>query len=195
MPAVNPYGARIASVTGSRVPARRPVEATRPTQNPLAGILTNPGVFQGSLDRDRLIAEANAALRQARSQALINFGDPNLARSLGDTVDPNTAAAAQANQFSTVARLGRDDVNARRRLMNNLAGRGLLHSGETGYQQGQQALRYGEGLYSAQQQLLSQLNQFLSAYMGETQGAQDAYTQALLQAFAQLGRNPLGLAT
>ena len=177
-------------------PVQRPVRSapTSPGQpaNPLAGILTNPGVAAADLARQRAIQQANAYLRQGRSQALINYGDPGLAQALGLEVDPNTASAASANQFSTLAQLGRQNERGVRGIFNSLAGRGLLHSGDTGYLQGQQALTQGQNLYNAYQGLLGNLNQQLGGYLGTTQQANDAYTQALLQAFAQLGANPLG---
>lgn len=175
-------------------PVRRPAPTSpAPQANPLGGILTNPAVAQADLSRNQAIQQANAYLRQGRSQSLINYGDPGLARALGINVDPNTEAAAQANQYSTLAQLGRQNEQATRGIFNNLAGRGLLHSGDLGYLQGQQALGNGQNLYNAYQGLLGDLNQQLGSYLGTTQSANDAYTQALLQAFAQLGANPLGL--
>ncbi len=174
---------------GSYVMPRRP---PRPKVNPLGGVLSNPGVVQAGLARNQTLGDANALLRQQRSQSLIGFGDPGLARSLGVTVDPNTAAAASANQFSTIANLQHQNQIAGRALLNHLAGRGLLHSGETGYQQGEQARAYGQAGYDATRQLLESLNQQLGGYMGTTQGAQRDYTNALLQAFSQYGANPVG---
>jgi hypothetical protein len=168
--------------------------APKPAPNPLAGILTNPGVVLAGMNRDQTLGNANALLRQGRSQALINYGDPGLARSLGVAVDPNTAAAAQANQFSTTANLAHQNQIAGRNLLNNLAGRGLIHSGELGYQQGEQARSYGQASYNDAQNLLASLNQQLQGYTSTTQGAQNAYLNALLGAFGTYGTNPLGVA-
>lgn len=155
--------------------------------------MTNPLVVQAGLARQQALQNANAALRQSRSQDLIRFGDPALARSLGNTVDPNTAGAAQANQYSILANLAHQNELAGRGILNSLGGRGLIHSGDLGYLQGEQARSYGQQRYNATQDLLDRLNQQLSGYLGQTQSAQDVYTQALLQAFGQFGQNPLGL--
>ncbi len=171
------------------VPPPRP----KPVSDPLGGIVTNPAVLGADLARQQTISGANALLNQQRSQSLIGFGDPGLARTLGLNVDPNTAAAAQANQFSTTANLSHQNQIAGRRLLANLAGRGLAHSGELGYQQGEQARGYGQASYDAASQLLGNLNQQLSGYQQTTQGAQNNYLNALLQAFGVFGQNPLGV--
>jgi hypothetical protein len=166
---------------------------TAPQQaNPLGGVLTDPQVVLADSARQRAIQAANAVLRQQRSQALIGFGSPELARSLGDTVDPNTAGAAGANQYSVLANLLHQNQGLHRGLLNNLAGRGILHSGELGFQEGEQARGYGQALYGAQQSLLAQLSDYLGANLGSQQSANDAYQQALLAAWARYGQNPTG---
>lgn len=166
--------------------------APKPSANvrALAPVATAPGVVQASLARNRAIQDANAGLSAARSQALIGFGDPSLVHGLGFTVDPNTAAAAAANQFSTVAGLQHQRAINQRTLLNSLAGRGLAHSGELGYQSGEQTRAYGQDLYNAQNALLSQLGDYLNSYLSSVGGANDQYTQALLASLARL--NPQG---
>jgi len=115
-----------------------------------------------------------------------------LAQALGEAVDPNTAAAAQANQYSTLANLGYQQDTAHRQLLNNLAARGLLRSGDLGYKQGQQARQYGQARYNAYNDLLGQLNSSLGGYLSTAQNANDQYLQSLLQAFSLYGQNPLG---
>jgi len=165
----------------------------RQARNPLAGLLTNPLVLQADLARQQQLGNANAQLRQLRSQALIGFGDPTLARTLGDTVDPNTAGAAQANQYSTLAGLRHQNELGVRNIGNTLAGHGLLRSGDYGYRQGEQARAFGQAQYDATKALLAQLNDYLGGYTSQTQGAQTNYLNALLQAFQGYGANPLGL--
>lgn len=173
----------------TRIRAQKP----RAAPNPLAGVLTNPLVVQADLARRQQIQDANAALRQSRSQALIQFGSPQLAQGYGDTVDPNTAAAAGANQFSTLANLSHQNKIGVRNILNNLAGHGLLHSGDLGYREGEQARAFGQASYDATQQLLAQLSGYLNQYLGSAQGANTNYTNQLLGAFGQYGQNPLGL--
>ncbi len=178
---------------GAGATAYVPPPKPKPVSDPLGGILTNPNVLLAGMNRDQALGNANALLNQGRSQALVGFGDPGLARSLGLNVDPNTAAAAQANQFSTTANLAHQNQIQSRRILNSLAGRGLAHSGELGYQQGEQARGYGQASYTAAQNLLASLNQQLQGYNDTTQGAQNNYLNALLQAFGSYGTNPLGV--
>lgn len=183
--------ANIADTLGGTARPPRPRPAA---PNPLAGVITDPSVVQAGLARNQTLGNANALLRQQRSQALIGFGSPTLAASLGGAVDPNTAAAAGANPYSTVAGLTHANDLARRHIINSLAARGLAHSGDLGYLQGEQARGYGQSLYDAQNQLLDQLNQQLGAYLGTSQGANNEYLNALLASFSRGLTNPLGLA-
>ena len=178
--------------TYGTTPAVKTAPPKPPRVNPLAGLITNPVVAAAGNARDQAIQDANAQLRQLRSQALINFGSPELAQQLGGTVDPNTAAAAGANQYSILANLAHQNLIAGRQLLDSLAGHGLLHSGATGYQQGEQARNYVQALYTAGQNLLSQLNQYLGNYLGTSQAANNNYVSALLNAFQAYGQNPLG---
>jgi len=161
--------------------------------NPLGGILTDPQVVSADLARQQAIAAANASLRQNRSQALIGYGSPDLARSLGDTVDPNTAAAAGANQYSVLANLLHQHTLGRQGVLGSLAGRGLLASGNLGYQEGELARNYGQAQYDALNQLLAQLGGYLNTNVSQQQQASDAYQQALLASLARYGQNPLGV--
>lgn len=161
--------------------------------NPLGGIIADPNVVLAGLARNQAQQGANALLRQQRSQALIGFGSPSLASSLGASVDPNTAAAAGANQFSTLAGLAHQQDLARRSILNSLAARGLAHSGDVGYQQGELARNYGQAVYDAQSALLGQLNDQLGSYLGSYQGANNDYLNAILGSYNTLLSNPLGL--
>lgn len=174
---------------GPPIPKPKP----RVAPNPLGGVYTDPAFVQAQLAHQQALGQANAALRQQRSQTLIGYGSPELARSLGDAVDPNTAAAAGANQYSTLANLGHANDLARRRIVNVLAGRGLAHSGALGFQQGEQARAYGQAQYDAGNQLLDALNQQLGGYLGSVQGANNDYVNQLLLSYYGMLGNPLGV--
>lgn len=161
--------------------------------NPLGGLLSDPLVAQASANQQQQNTLANAGLRQQRSQALIDYGSPQLANSLGAAVDPNTASAAGANQYSTLANLAHANTLAGRHLLNHLAASGLLHSGATGAAQGELARNYGQAQSSALSQLLGSLNQQLGGYLGTTQTSQNDYVNALLNSFSRYGANPLGV--
>ncbi len=147
--------------------------------NPYGVYGQDPGVVAAQQQRDAQKANANALLRQNRSQALINFGDPSLVKGLGFGVDPNTAAAAGANQYSIVHQLHQSDADATRAYLNSLAARGILNSGETGYQAGEESKRYGQALNNAIQQLLSQLGGYTSDWTNATNNADSLVTGAL----------------
>lgn len=186
------YDPAILNAIRARQP--RPQPAPAPV-NPLAGILSNPLVVQAGIDKERANKNANDALRTQRSEALINYGSPELANlpQIRNTVNENTAASAAANQYSTLANLGYQNEQGKRALLNMLAGHGLLHSGDLGHRQGEQARAFGQANYDATQQLLAQLNGYLNQYLGSEQSANQGYTNALLNSFGQYGQNPLGL--
>ena len=151
---------------------------------------TDPGLSAAAALQAQLKAQANALLRQQRAQALIQFGDPSLLANLGFAVDPSVLAAAKANQYSFVNQLRQSDADRRRQLMNSLAARGILHSGETGYQTGQEAKWYGGQLYGAEQALLANLSGYLQNYLGAANNADSQYNQALQNWWGNYVNNP-----
>jgi len=86
------------------------------------------------------LGKLNNAANSAIAQAIISFGDPALASQAGFGIDPQSAAFTKQNYISgnaTLAWLDKQHDLARRQVINALAGRGLLFSGDTGYQEGQ----------------------------------------------------------
>lgn len=140
-----------------------------------------------------------AGLSAARARALTMFGDVptdvaqanpalvgNVAGDITDTVRQLAAQNTEAGN-STVARLKQaydENIHA---LQNSLAARGILSSGETGYQLGKQNLSYQQSRYDAIQQLLDLLAGYQSSYL-----TNDAALRAQLNAAAQAaaGRIP-----
>lgn len=116
----------------------------------------------------------------------MNFGgnvDLNsVAKSLG--VDPSALAGldpatiqklAQANDTagtSTEAQLEQANTTAVRGIKNALNARGLLNSGETGYQLGQQQQSYTQAQYDARQKLTDYMTQYQQGYLTAQQQIQ-----------------------
>jgi hypothetical protein len=134
------------------------------------------------------IANQEQANSQARS-ALIEFGGvPTLSGSQLSLVGPNyngysnpevrqLADQNTAAGTSTQARLTQAHDDAVRQLKNALAARGLLHSGETGFELNRENQAYTQANYDATQQLVDYLA-----------GVQSALSQAQQQQAAQLAQ-------
>jgi hypothetical protein len=146
-----------------------------------------------------------ASRASARQQALIQFGEvPNFAQSatdlgLGDSfnTDINPSIAALANQntaagTSTYANLNHAYQTQVRQIKQALAAKGLLSSGETGYELGNAQHTYNQGLYDDTNKLLSYLTGVQQSYNTAQQNAQsqlyqgsnDAYNRAVAEAQA-----------
>lgn len=130
-------------------------------------------------------ASAQAQYDDARHQALIAYGyDPALASLYGDA---GTQAAAQGNQFSTLAQLLQGHKNTVHSLDENLNKQNLFYSGYRGDQLGKENQAYQGQQYAAAQALQGGLTGLSGALLGAqqenaariAQAQQDAYTRAL----------------
>lgn len=104
-------------------------------------------------------AAEQAQLQQAIQNAIIRFGEAPEGYT-HETLTPEILALAQQNTdagLSLVARLNQQRDLGQRGILNDLAARGALQSGETGYQLGQLGLGYKQQQYDARQQLLDYL--------------------------------------
>ena len=167
-------------------------------------IQNDPGFLQ---DQSTLSASgiANASQRDALMQtALVNFGgnvDMNaVAKTLGvdpsslSNLDPATVQAlAHQNDVagtSTQSRLDAANTLATRGIKNALNARGLLNSGETGYQLGQQQQSYTQAQYDARQKLTDYMTQYQQGYLtGQQQLNQSLSTAASSAADRQYANN------
>jgi hypothetical protein len=132
------------------------------------------------------------ARNAAISRALVNFGDvPNfaaLAKSLGmSEADLQDAAGGDVSQLaqentaagtSTEARLGSANTDAIRQIKAELNKRGLLNSGESGFQLDRQNTSFRQAQYDANQKLLDYLNQYQQGYVAAQQAKQGQLAQA-----------------
>lgn len=102
---------------------------------------------------------------------------------LQDAFGPDVQKLAQENTaagLSTTARLDQANQKATRDIIANLNRRGILHSGEAGYQLDQQNLGYRQAQFDAYQKLLGYLQQYRAGYLA----AEQQRAQALAQAYS-----------
>ena len=146
----------------------------------------DPGYLMALAAQQQGNTQLDAWLKQGRTSSLIDFGDPNLAIP-GFSLDPATKALIQQNYKSGNAQLARLDQNhtlGLRSVINQLAGRGLLNSGETGYEQNQQDQLYGHNVYDARNSLLSHLSDQYQQYLQQRQALQSQVVSAAQAAYA-----------
>ncbi len=139
--------------------------------NPSAPWQTDPGYLAAQNSYQRMLAQQKAWLQQQQLQAQGAFN-------------------GAGNQFSYMAQLGRSDADRTRGYQNNLAARGILNSGEYGYQAGEEARWKAQQQYDGEQQLLAALNGYQQQYLGAVGGAQDSLNSALQQAYQNYQNDP-----
>jgi hypothetical protein len=134
-------------------------------------------------------------LRSAIQQALIQFGAvPDLpgdvAKNAGlDTA--GTAALASGNPFSVLAQFAQKYQQDQQQTENQLAARGILSSGETGFQLGKLGQANALGQYNATNSLLGSIGTLNDQYVAGRQAAAQALAQGASTAEAnQVGMNP-----
>lgn len=170
--------------------------AAVPTPKPAAPsnpFVSDPG-YSAALAQEQLgISQNNAALNNLIAQRIISYGDPGLASMAGFGLDPQAAAFAKQNYLSgngQLARIDRQHQLNLQAIINRLAGHGLLDSGETGYQTGQEDQGYGNTVYDAQQQALADILGYRQQTLQQNRSLQDAVVQALQQAYQNYLNHP-----
>lgn len=147
-------------------------------------ILADPFYIQqtGLLNANWIAQQAQA--QEQAQQALIRFGSvPGALDAQNPWVTDLVRQLAQQNTdagLSSIAQIQHSADLARRNSINDLAARGMLQSGETGYQLGELGLQRSQAEYGATQSLLDYLR-----------GVQAALTQAGFQTQAGLGQAAL----
>lgn len=159
---------------------------SNPTVPPQGTDWTSDPIYQLVIGQQNLaVRQAQAAALTAETQALIAYGDSNLA--LAVTGDQNVAAAAAANKASTLARLvaaNKQNVRDTNETENKA---NLFYSSDRGYQLGLAQQTYlnnsADALSNIQGNISSiganLLAQQQAAYQNEAQAASDAYARAL----------------
>lgn len=136
--------------------------------------------------RDMLSAQSQSEAAQNQSQlgqAFINFGETP------QGYDPTVAGAASNNPYSTLAQMKQAHEQNLRSERNQLAARGILQSGEHGYQMGQENNDYLQNQYQARTELLDFINGVQAAFAQNENNRQGQLVQAGQQAY----QNQMGL--
>jgi hypothetical protein len=127
-----------------------------------------------------------AHLRGAIQQALIQFGAvPDLPQDVLSSTGLDTGATgtlASNNPFSTLKQLQQSYQQKQDATKNQLAARGILSSGETGYQLGNLGQQQGQDTYNATNSLLSGIGSLNDQYVAGQQAAAQALSQGALTA-------------
>ena len=137
-----------------------------------------------------------AHLRGAIQQALIGFGGvPNLPSDVLQNTGLDTAGTqslAENNPFSTLARLAQGYRDQQDAAKNQLAARGILNSGETGYQLGKLGQQQAGAQYDATNSLLGSIGTLNDQYTAGRQAAADKLAQGAFQAESNAAANNTG---
>lgn len=138
-----------------------------------------------AMNQDQL----NAELANAYETFGSNVDLASLAKSLGMTqsdlqnaITPDVQQLAKENTdagLSTQARLQQQNKLATQQLLANLNKRGLLHSGEAGYQMDQLNTGYRQAQSDAYQKLLGYLQQYQQGYLSALNGNTTNLTNAI----------------
>jgi hypothetical protein len=144
---------------------------TNISQPPFTPWDQDPGYVNAQNQQHQRDAQAAAYLNQQRQAALYQYN-------------------GAGNPYSTTAMLHQQDADMTRQYLNSLAARGILASGETGYQAGQESKRYGLSLYNAQNALNAALAGYQQTYIGQTNADADAANAALTAAWQNYLNNP-----
>jgi hypothetical protein len=125
-------------------------------------LATDPFLAQIQAQMKAMSEQDTAFTRSQLNSMLVQYGAvPNIPKNARGLLDPTTARLAQQNTAagtSILARLGKEHTDTTRRIPDNMAARGILFSGETGYQLGEEANRFKLAQYDATQGLLQQVS-------------------------------------
>jgi hypothetical protein len=196
MPLADVTGEDLRLLRALRAGAMPPAQAAPPAPSPIAATFANnpfetdPGYMSALAAEQQGGQQIDAALKAAQEQSLVQYGDPSIAKSLGLSLDPTTAAAAAANPYSTVKGIGRAHEQNQSQIVNYLAAHGMVNSGDLGYRTGLEATNYGQNLYDAGQQLTQYLGGLSRDAVAQKQGLRGNTTSALGSAYDRYVSNP-----
>lgn len=202
-PSVPGYNGYTAGMGGYSDPSgqNHPYTSSDPFYNALTNVVggnqnpyqSNPG-YQDAIAREQLgLSQSNAALNNLIQQRIISYGDPALASMAGFGLDPQAAAFARQNYISGNAQLARIDKAHQqnlRNVINTLAAHGILNSGDTGYQTGQEDQGYGNNVYDAQQAALADILGYRQNALQQQQQLHQSVIDALQQAYQTYLNHP-----
>lgn len=167
-------------------PSAPPVAPTAPPAPSSSPFDSDPG-YQAALAMEQLgRSQDEASLKNLIQQRIIAYGDPALASMAGFGLDPRAAAFARQNYLSgnaALARIDKQHQNNLKAIINQLAGHGLIFSGDTGYLSGQEDQGYGNNVYDAQQQALADILGYRQNTLSQEQQLEQQRVAALQTAY------------
>lgn len=147
---------------------------------------SDPGYLAALMAQTTGDAQIRQLLNTEIARAIVGYGDPSLAKQAGFDLGSQAAAEARQNYLagnSTLAQLDKSHTLALQNIVNQLAGRGILFSGENGYQHGQEDQAYGNNVYNAQQAVLNAILGYRQTAMQQEQGLQSQVVSSLENAY------------
>jgi hypothetical protein len=165
------------------VSAQATVPRPKPPPRPSYDISKDPYVLAARAANERRRSMFGSMTARQKRQAIIHSGDVNLAKAQG--LSAADVQATQANYDAgnaDLARLDQQNKLAHQAIINQLAGRGILFSGETGYQEQQQGRAYGQQTYDLRTSVLDYLQQLADQYQQELESEREGEEQALAAA-------------
>ena len=154
---------------------------------------SDPSVANARAAEQLGIPSVNTNLQNLIAQRIANYGDASLASQAGFGLDPQAAAFTRQNYLTGNAELARLDHAhslARQAIINRLAGHGLLFSGETGYDTGQEDQQYGNNVYDAQAKALADILGYRTNALSQTQGLHSNTVNAIENAYQLALQHP-----
>lgn len=169
-----------------------PSGPTGPPPTTAAPDWTADPIYQLVLGQENLaIAQAKAEALKEETQALIAYGDYNLA--LAVTGDKNVALAAQANKASTLNRLIAQNKSNVRGVNDTENKNNLFYSSDRGYQLGLAQQAYLNNSADALGGVNGQINTITQNLLATEQNAYLAEQQAAQAAYGRAVQNPPGV--
>jgi hypothetical protein len=179
-----------ASKGGYEGPPMGPQYTPAPPTNPFS---SDPGYSDASSREQLGNGTISDQLKNLIAQRIVQYGDPSLAQQAGFDLDPQAAAFARQNYLSgngQLARLDRSHNQNRTAIINALAAHGMVFSGDTGYQTGQEDKTYGNNVYDAQQSALADILGYRNQAQSQRDALHAATVAALQNAFQNYATNP-----
>ena len=167
-------------------------------------ILSSPEVQfanQEALAGGNMDASARAA---AIRRAVIELGQvPDFAKAgrdlgmdslgyLAGDINDETRALAQKNTdegLSLMARLQHEHERVQRQVQDTLAARGIFRSGETGYQMGEQGLKYKQALTDAEKSVMDHINEIIGTFVTNERDRRNMVAQAIFSSMNRAGQS------
>jgi hypothetical protein len=197
--ALNPYsGSGSGTASAQPTPAPAPAAPVGQVQTfagytpNYAGLITSdPGYVTAQTAAAQAASAAAAQRKAALQQAIIRYGGvpSGFTDTYGD-VDAATQDAATVNQYSTLAGLKTNYEQSTQQLMQQLAARGALQSGDLGYGQNQLDQAYGQQQYDAANAMTDTDTSDLNAYTGVLNQNSQNLAGAVNSAETNVASNP-----